>query len=73
MTTYSVTKIFIENNLVMNYPTEILHSSNEVFECAQDFFNNGKIYSTHAEGSDESYIKCVGDESKIIHVSGFLS
>ena len=68
MKTYSVTKFFIENNLVINYPTEILHSSNELFECAQDFFNNGKIYSTHEEDSNELYIKCVGDDTKIIHV-----
>ncbi len=69
MTTYRVTKFWIENNLVMNYPTETLHSSNEVFELSQDFFNNGKIYSTHTEDSNESYIKCVGDDTKIIHVS----
>ena len=52
----------------MNHPTETLHSSNEVFEHAQEFFNNGKIYSTHEEGSNVSYIKCVGDESKTIYV-----
>ena len=69
MKTYIVTKFFIENNIVMNYPTETLHSSNEVFELAQDFFNNGKIYSTHEEGSNVSYLKCVGDDTKIIHVS----
>jgi len=68
MTTYRVTKFFIENNIVMNHPTETLHSSNEVFGLAQDFFNNCKIYSTHEEGSNESYIKCVGDDTKIIHV-----
>jgi hypothetical protein len=69
MKTYSVTKFFIENNIVMNYPTETLHSSNEVFELAQHFFNNGKIYSTHEEGSNVSYLKCVGDDTKIISVS----
>lgn len=68
MKTYSVTKFFIENNIVMDYPTETLHSLNEVFEHAQDFFNNGKIYSTHEEGSNISYLKCVGDDTKIIHV-----
>jgi hypothetical protein len=67
---YHVTKIFIdESGQVTSYPTEILDSSNQVFDYAQDFFNNKKIYSTCEEGMNESYIKCVGDDSKIIHLS----
>ena len=67
---YHVTKIFInENGQVTSHPTEILDSSNQVFEYAQDFFNNKKIYSTGEEGMNESYIKCLGDGSKIIHLS----
>ena len=68
MASYSVTRFFIENNVVMHYPAETLYSSNEVIKYAQEFFNNGKIYSTCEEGSDESYIKCVGDDTKIIHL-----
>ena len=67
---YHVTKFFIdEDNQVTYYPTEILDSRNQVFEYAQDFFNNKKLYSTHEEGINESYIKCVGDDSKMIHLS----
>lgn len=70
MLKYHVTKIFIdENGQVTSHPTEILDSSNQVFDYAQDFFNNKKIYSTGEEGMNESYIKCVGDDSKIIHLS----
>lgn len=67
---YHVTKFFIdENNQVSSYPTEILDSLNQVLDYAQDFFNNKKIYSTREEGMNESYIKCVGDDSKIIRLS----
>ena len=41
---YHVTKFFIdEDNQVTYYPTEILDSRNQVFEYAQDFFNNKKL------------------------------
>ena len=67
---YHVTKFFMnENNQVTSYPTEILDSRNQVIELAQDFFNNKTIYSTNEEGSTESYIKCVGDDSKMISLS----
>ena len=67
---YHVTKFFIdEDNQVTYYPTEILDSRNQVFEYAQDFLINKKLYSTHEEGINESYIKCVGDDSKMIHLS----
>jgi hypothetical protein len=58
-----------ENNQVTSYPTEILDSRNQVIEFAQDFFNNKKLYSTNEEGSNVSYIKCVGDDSKMISLS----
>lgn len=66
---FYVTKCVLnENNLVIFFPTEILDSTNEVLEYSQDFFNNKKIYQTNEEGSNESYIKCVDDDSKIIHL-----
>ena len=70
MIKYHVTKFFINgNNQVTSFPTEILDSRNQVFDYAQDFFNNKKLYSTNEEGSNESYIKCVGDDSKMMHLS----
>jgi hypothetical protein len=70
MSKYSVTKFFINENYEVNYhPTEILDSIDQVFNYAQDFFNNKKLYSTNEEGRNESYIKCVGDDSKLIHLS----
>ena len=66
---FYVTKCVLnEDNLVIFFPTEILDSMNEVLEYSQDFFNNKKIYQTNEEGTDESYIKCVGDDSKVIHL-----
>ena len=70
MSKYHVTKFYIDENYKIKcYPTEILDSRDKVFHYAEDFFNNTKIYSTSEEGTDESYIKCVGDDSKIIHLS----
>jgi len=70
MSKYHVTRFFIdENDKIWKYPTDIIDSINVVFHYAKDFFNNTKIYSTGEEGTDESYIKCVGDDSKIIHLS----
>ena len=67
---YHITKFFMnENNQVTSHPTEILDSRNQVIELAQDFFNNKKLYSTNEEWSNESYIKCVGDDSKMISLS----
>lgn len=70
MSKYHVTKFFIdEKDQIICYPTEILDSRDQVFHYARGFFNNTKIYSTSEEGMNESYIKCVGDDSKIIHLS----
>ena len=70
MSKYHVTRFFIDgNDQIWKYPTDTLYSSNGVFHYAKYFFNNTKIYSTSEEGIDESYIKCVGDDSKIIHLS----
>ena len=66
---YHVTKCVLnEGNLVIFFPTEVLDSENQVLDYSLDFFNNKKIYSTNEEGSDESYIKCVGDDSKMIYL-----
>ena len=66
---YHVTKIINnENNITLFFPTEILDSMNEVLEYSHDFFNNKKIYQTKEEGSNESYIKCVNEDFKIIHL-----
>ena len=68
MPIYYLTKCVVnEDNLVIFFPTEKFDSSNEVLNYALDFFNNKKTYSTNGVGSNESYIKCVGDESKFIH------
>ena len=66
---YHVTKCVLnEGNLVIFFPTEVLDSSDQVLNYSLDFFNNKKIYSTNEGDSDESYVKCVGDDSKVIHV-----
>ena len=66
---YHVTKYVVnEDKLVIFFPTEVLDSENQVLDYSLDFFNNKKVYSTNEEGSNESYIKCVGDDSKLIHV-----
>ena len=68
MPIYYLTKCVVnEDNLVIFFPTEKFDSSNEVLNYALDFFNNKKTYSTNGVGSNESYIKCVGDEAKFIH------
>ena len=68
MPIYYLTKCVVNvGNLIIFFPTEKFDSSNEVLNYALDFFNNKKIYSTNGVGSHESYIKCVGDESKFIH------
>ena len=70
MSKYHATKFFIDENYQVNYhPTEIFYSIEQVFDCAQGFFNNKKLYSTSEEGTNESYIKCVEDDSKLIHLS----
>ena len=70
MSKYHATKFFIDENGQVNiHPTEILNSIEQVFDCAQGFFNNKKLYSTSEEGKNESYIKCVEDDSKLIHLS----
>ena len=69
MPIYYLTKCVVnEDNLVIFFPTEKFDSSNEALNYALDFFNNKKIYSTNGVGSNESYIKCVGDDTKIIHL-----
>jgi hypothetical protein len=66
---YHATKCVInEDNLVIFFPTEIFDSMNQIMEYGQGFFNNKKFYQTSEEGSNESYIKCVGEECKIIHL-----
>jgi len=66
---YHITKCFLtEDNLVIFFPTEILGSMNEVLEYSQNYFNNKKTYQTREEGSNESYIKCVSDEYRWIHL-----
>jgi hypothetical protein len=70
MSKYHATKFFIdEKDQVNHYPTETLDSIEQVFDYAKDFFNNKKLYSTSEEGRNESYIKCVEDDSKLIHLS----
>ena len=66
---YLVTKIVNnDNNTVFFLPTEKLYSMNEVLEYSQYFFNNGKIYQTSECDSNESYIKCVGEDFRMIHL-----
>ena len=66
---YHATKYVInEDNLVIFFPTEIFNSMNQIIEYSQGFFNNKKIYQTSQIGSNESYIKCVGEEFKLIHL-----
>tara|TARA_B100000214_G_C23970902_1_gene630073 strand:+ start:862 stop:1083 length:222 start_codon:yes stop_codon:yes gene_type:complete len=65
---YATKCVLNDDNLVIFFPTEIFDSINELMEYSQDFFNNRKIYQTSEEGTNESYIKCVGEESKMIHL-----
>jgi len=66
---YRLTKCILnDDNLLFFFPTKILDSMNEVLEYSLDFFNNQKIYQTHECGSNESFIKCVSDERKWIHI-----
>ena len=66
---YLITKCVLnEDNLLIFFPTEILGSMNEVLEYSQNYFNNKKTYQTREEGSNESYIKCVSDEYRWIHL-----
>ena len=66
---YHVTKIVLnENNLLILFPTEIHDSKNEVMEYSRGYFNNKKFYQTREEGSNESYIKCVHDEYRLIYL-----
>ena len=68
MSRYHVTKCVVsEDNVVIFFPTETLDSFDQVLNYSLDFFNNKKIYSTNKEGTNESYIKCVGDETTFIH------
>ena len=70
MSKYHATKFFIDENYQVNYhPTEIFDSIEQVFDCAQGFLITKNYIQQVKKGWNESYIKCVEDDTKLIHLS----
>ena len=64
-----ITEININDDGIINLaPSIILYSIRELQDYMINFFNGGKTYLTKESNSNESLIKCIEDETKLLHL-----
>ena len=63
-----ITEININNEGVFFSPSVTLYSIRELNDYMINFFYGQKTYLTKVSDSNESLIKCVSDETKLLHL-----